>query len=240
MVARFCSGGSLADYLKRVEDIALGERLTWCRQLSLGVLFIHKQGIVHRDLKPDNILVDGDGVLKIADVGLAKAVWDVNQRIQPNPSITFTSYMSTREGTMPFMAPEVFSGHYTEKCDIFSLGMVFACIIENPDRQMLLAAWRWKEHSLGELYYSCPESRSNAASTLIHYSKATAGEVLLIDQMLLYDHHLRSSISYTITTLNTLNDARSLPVVKLHDPPPEGEPISRRTCNCFVSISNKF
>ena len=90
--------------------------------------------MAHRDLKPDNILIDGDGVLKIADVGLAKAVWDINEGIQGSQDISFDSYMTTVV-TRVFMALEVFDGHYLRECDI-SLGLVFACIIEAPLQMM--------------------------------------------------------------------------------------------------------
>ncbi|XP_065846308.1 serine/threonine-protein kinase 35-like isoform X2 [Oscarella lobularis] len=135
IVTRYCPGGSLGDHLLKYRPDH-EKRLRWCRQLSLGIRFIHGRGVAHRDLKPDNILIDGDGVLKIADVGLAKAVWDINEGIQGSQDVSFDSYMTTVGGTRVFMAPEVFDGHYLRECDIFSLGLVFACIIEAPMHMM--------------------------------------------------------------------------------------------------------
>lgn len=45
-----------------------------CRQVLRGLNYLHDQGIVHGDLKPQNILVQGDGLVKIADFGIAKII----------------------------------------------------------------------------------------------------------------------------------------------------------------------
>ena len=230
IVTRYCPGGSLGDYLLKYRPDHK-KRLQWCRQLSLGIRFIHQQRVAHRDLKPDNILIDGDGVLKIADVGLAKAVWDINEGIQGSQDMSFDSYMTTVGGTRVFMAPEVFTRHYSFECDIFSLGLVFACIIEAPKHMMggseavlMFATYRGSRHCLGELYHKIPDSRASPACSLMTLQYASQGETHLINEMCYHDYHHRCSIEHVVKKLESLDEARSLPLIRLGDPQPvEGD-----------------
>lgn len=77
-------------------------------QLLCGVKYMHSANVIHRDLKPGNLLVNGQGQLKICDFGLARGVkdeWHVNGRVK------MTSYVATRW----YRAPELilFSNPYT-------------------------------------------------------------------------------------------------------------------------------
>ena len=225
IVTRYCSDGSLGNYLLKYRPDR-AKRLQWCRQLSLGIQYIHEQGIVHRDLKPDNILIDDDDALKIADVGVAKAVWEISESSQKSHDSSFDQYMATIEGTLPFMAPEVFNRHYLCECDIFSLGLVFLCIIEAPHSSAvaILARWNKKTFFLGELYHKIPVSRNNAACSLMTLKHAThcecQSEIRLINEMCHHDYNDRCGIDHVVRTLNTIDKARKLPVVRLRDPKP--------------------
>jgi serine/threonine protein kinase len=74
---------------------------------------LHDAGILHRDLKPANILIDRDGHLVIADLGLATTL------TAEEPSITDRSC-----GTPGYMAPEVFNREaYSYSADVWSLGV---------------------------------------------------------------------------------------------------------------------
>ena len=204
IVTQYCPGGNLGDYLLR-DRPNRAKRLQWCRQLSLGIQFIHGKGIAHRDLKPDNILIDGRAALKIADVGLAKAVWKSGLLAAEQQ---FDQYMATFAGTRSFIAPEVFSHHYSFECDIFSLGLVFLCIIEAPHSSVarIRAHWGWRTLDLGELYYEIPDSRDKDACSLTKPAHATncPGEINLINEMCYHDYHRRCSIGHVVTTLEYL------------------------------------
>ena len=121
-----CNGGTLNDYV--IEKNPGGNiKHQFMVQISSGVTFLHAQGVVHRDLKPENVMIHMDEEqqphVKVGDFGLAKVLADCNyggQQLQ--------YYLSTGCGTEYFMAPEVYDGHYTEKADIFSMGMVFYSI----------------------------------------------------------------------------------------------------------------
>ncbi|KAJ1484730.1 kinase-like domain-containing protein [Baffinella frigidus] len=89
-------------------------------QLLDGLDFLHSLGIVHRDLKPHNILVDATGVVKIADMGLAK-------RLDPEGQASGNhSFHTSAAGTLGWRAPEQVRGERCGKAvDLFSSGCIF-------------------------------------------------------------------------------------------------------------------
>ena len=144
IVTEYCSKGNLQDYLNDLGDSLNKEFcLLWYSQLTQGLKFIHSKGIVHRDLKPHNILISFDNSLKIADVGLAKAVWDLKSQSNEvsKDNQTFLNYMSSITGTPSYMAPEVRQEHYKPSSDIFSLGLIFIMISEIPDPLIPKGVW---------------------------------------------------------------------------------------------------
>lgn len=87
------------------------------QMLAEGMRDIHSKYVVHRDLKPSNILVDSTGRVKIADFGLARDLTGEE--------------MTVNVVTRWYRAPELFFGArlYSEKIDIWSMGLIFAEII---------------------------------------------------------------------------------------------------------------
>ena len=109
-------GPSLAHVLRaRRRPFTEEETRRVMRQLLSGAGRMHERGIVHRDIKPGNVLVGGEGVVKICDLGLA-----VSMASAPPPR--------GRAGTRWYMAPEMLLGKpdYDELVDAWSLGCVMA------------------------------------------------------------------------------------------------------------------
>ena len=79
-----------------------------------GLAAIHKAGFVHRDVKPDNLLCGNDGVVKVADLGLAVAVQGVSADEPSDPGASPPPGCLTADGafvgTLAYMAPEVIVG----------------------------------------------------------------------------------------------------------------------------------
>jgi serine/threonine-protein kinase len=83
-------------------------------QIGSALDYAHARGVVHRDVKPQNILVDADGLAKVTDFGIAKAVTDSN--------LTETG---TGIGTVHYLSPEQANGLMaTPSSDVYSLGVV--------------------------------------------------------------------------------------------------------------------
>lgn len=76
MVTEFCSGGEVLEYIcqnGRLDDMALDtKKIFW--QIVDGIRFCHEKNYVHRDLKLENILLDSQHQVKIADFGFTKSV----------------------------------------------------------------------------------------------------------------------------------------------------------------------
>jgi len=85
-------------------------------QLLQGLLFCHQRRVLHRDLKPQNLLIDKNGAIKIADFGLARA-FGIPVRVYTHEVVTLW-----------YRAPEVLLGSPKYSCpiDIWSIGTIFA------------------------------------------------------------------------------------------------------------------
>ena len=106
----------LRQYLDSAVDIK-GELVrSYLKQLLMGMEHCHAHRTLHRDLKPQNLLINRDGTLKLADFGLARA-FGVPMRPYTHEVITLW-----------YRAPEILLGqrNYTTAVDIWSIGCIFA------------------------------------------------------------------------------------------------------------------
>ena len=112
----YVENGSLADRLRKdlPEPRDVAELLI---QVARALHFAHQNGVVHRDMKPANVLLDQDGVPKVADFGIAKRLKDDTRLTRSGAVI----------GTPTYMAPEQAKGHSRHAgpaADIYSLGAI--------------------------------------------------------------------------------------------------------------------
>ena len=68
-----CSGGELFYHLKKIKRMNEENARFYFIEILYGLLYLHQQKIIYRDLKPENLLINYDGHIKIADFGLSKA-----------------------------------------------------------------------------------------------------------------------------------------------------------------------
>jgi eukaryotic-like serine/threonine-protein kinase len=126
IVMELAEGGTLAHMLSG-GPLPLGEALGIARQVADALEMAHDRGIVHRDLKPANIAVTHDGVVKVLDFGLAKALNPVPDATAN--AATFSSPAMTRAGiilgTAAYMSPEQARGRAVDaRTDIWAFGCV--------------------------------------------------------------------------------------------------------------------
>jgi serine/threonine protein kinase/Tol biopolymer transport system component len=129
LVMELVEGPTVADRIAQ-GPLPLDEAIPIARQIAAALEAAHEQGIVHRDLKPANIKVRRDGVVKVLDFGLAKALESAGapHPLVDSPTITSPA-MLTRAGmvlgTAAYMSPEQARGKVVDKrTDIWAFGAV--------------------------------------------------------------------------------------------------------------------
>ena len=116
IVMELVDGKTLSEVIDERSPLNYKEAIDYAKQIAQGLWAAHKNGIIHRDVKPHNILVTSEGVLKITDFGIAKAVSDT------------TIVDSSKEqvmGSVHYFSPEQAKGaKVDEKSDIYSFGIL--------------------------------------------------------------------------------------------------------------------
>ncbi|MDD2494672.1 MAG: protein kinase, partial [Tissierellia bacterium] len=114
IVMEYVKGETLKDYIKRKGSLTEQETINIARQIAEALKHAHSNKIVHRDIKPHNILLTEEGIVKVADFGIARA--------SSSSTINNTSNVI---GSVHYFSPEQARGGYVdEKSDIYSLGIV--------------------------------------------------------------------------------------------------------------------
>jgi calcium-dependent protein kinase len=120
IVSELCKGGELFDKITEKGSFKESEACPIMLQLVSAICYSHANNIVHRDLKPENIMLDStknsNPIIKLIDWGGAR-YFSKNKK------------MSTIKGTPYYIAPEVIKEVYDEKCDIWSLGVIFYVLL---------------------------------------------------------------------------------------------------------------
>lgn len=116
LVMELCSGGRLLDHMVTEGRYSEQRAANMLKELVLVIKYCHEMGVVHRDIKPENILLTTSGRMKLADFGLAVRVTN-GQRL------------SGLAGSPAYVAPEVLLGHYSEKVDIWSAGVLLHALL---------------------------------------------------------------------------------------------------------------
>ena len=133
ILMEYCAGGNLNERLNQPSSEELN--FQWMRQIADALVYLHSCNVVHRDLKPDNVLLTATEDVKLADFGLAReyiALQRTGARREDGSWMTsYTQYyMNSGVGPIHWVAPEFFNNRYSEKADIFSLGVLFFAILQ--------------------------------------------------------------------------------------------------------------
>ncbi|XP_014614270.1 PREDICTED: serine/threonine-protein kinase SIK3-like isoform X2 [Polistes canadensis] len=132
LVTEYAPGGEIFDHLVRNGRMPEPEARRIFRQIVLAVHYLHQQRVVHRDLKAENLLLDADNNIKLADFGFSN---------EYTPGVPLNTWC----GSPPYAAPEIFEGkHYDgPRADVWSLGVVLYVLVcgalpfDGPTMQLL-------------------------------------------------------------------------------------------------------
>src|SRR6266567_616898 len=109
----YFDGRSLKELIVARGPAPIHLAVDYARQILAAIRFAHRHGIVHRDIKPHNVLVDGEGRLKVTDFGIARA--GVSQMTEAGSII----------GTAQYLSPEQAKGAPVDQTsDLYSVGVV--------------------------------------------------------------------------------------------------------------------
>ena len=119
LVMQLCKGGEVFDriieHIQNKKMYSEKDAANMFRQVMSSIEYCHNNGICHRDLKPENLLYlnegnEKDNPIKVIDFGLSQIF--INRKLK------------TKVGTAYYVAPEILEGNYTEKCDVWSAGVI--------------------------------------------------------------------------------------------------------------------
>jgi tRNA A-37 threonylcarbamoyl transferase component Bud32 len=113
MVMEFVEGENFDQIIRRSGPMGPRDAVPWFKQALLGIGAAHRVGIIHRDIKPSNLMLNRQGIVKVMDFGIAKAVG--------TRGMTRTGMQL---GTLAYMSPEQIQNRPVDvRSDIYQLGV---------------------------------------------------------------------------------------------------------------------
>jgi serine/threonine-protein kinase len=109
----YCEGDSLKQVIVRDAPLDPAQAIAITKQILVAARFAHRRNVIHRDLKPHNVIIDGEGNVKVMDFGIARAgASDITE-------------VGAIMGTAQYLSPEQAQGRpVTEASDLYSVGVV--------------------------------------------------------------------------------------------------------------------
>src|SRR6202451_4646608 len=142
IVMEFIDGRALSSILRSAGPMHPDRAAEIGADVAIALAYAHRHGVIHRDVKPGNVLITEDGIVKVTDFGIARA-------INTEESLTQTGAVM---GTATYFSPEQAEGMGVDaRSDIYSLGVVlFEMVTGRPpflgDTPVAVASKHVREH----------------------------------------------------------------------------------------------
>ena len=185
LVMEECKGGEIfdriIDHIQSKKMYSEKDASIIFQQVMSAIEYCHNNGICHRDLKPENLLYlnqgpEQDNPIKVIDFGLSQM-------------ISTDKKLKTKVGTAYYVAPEILKGDYTEKCDVWSAGVILYIFLSG-DPPFNGPSDSEIYNKIAQMKYTFPEKKwkdiSNEAKDLIQHMMAPENERYTARQVL--DH----------------------------------------------------
>ena len=167
IITELCEGGELFEQIVINQHFTENDASIIMKQLFSSVFYMHSKGVVHRDLKPENILMESqpneDIIIKIIDFGTSNNF---------SKSTNFTY----KVGTPYYIAPEVIKKSYSNKCDLWSCGVILYILLSGNapfdgrnDEEIMKNALKGKYNMDGEIWKTISDEAKNLISSLLEY-----------------------------------------------------------------------
>ncbi|MEI8243580.1 MAG: serine/threonine-protein kinase, partial [bacterium] len=206
-VMELVDGYTVGEWIRRKGKLAENDALTVAESVIAALDYAWTNyGIIHCDIKPENIMVDADGTVKTADLGLARAIVSMQAR-EPEQEVL---------GTPAYMSPEQVTGQSDLDCraDIYALG---ATLYHMVTGHTLFAGQGAEDELMQQQLTGSVPSPSREVQGLSH------GFVLLLARMLAKDRKYRPEDWKAVTAdLRRVRDRRT---PAGHEPPPGSSTI---------------
>jgi calcium-dependent protein kinase len=159
-----CSGGELFGEIIKRQNFGESHAATILQQLLSALAYLHDRGIIHRDIKPENVLLE-----ELNDIMNIKLI-DFGTAVQVKNSKTAKGAV----GTAYYIAPEVLSGTYNSKCDLWSCGvLLFILLAGHPpfdgqtDNEILEKVKKSNYHFRHKAWNSISDDAKDLVSSLL-------------------------------------------------------------------------
>jgi len=153
LIMEMCTGGEMFDEIIEQGSFTEADAATCMKQIMSALYHMHTLGMAHRDLKPENFLFKeklskavpiSQNSIKVIDFGIAGRF-----EHKPSEQDTDVPCLRTMAGTAYYVAPEVLTGKYSEKCDVWSSGVILYILLSgtppfggNDDQEIMKAVKR--------------------------------------------------------------------------------------------------